>query len=146
MRNKETDMTLEKRIETAIAENTDPFTTDADIRFFETEEWNAAKVTLGTKIIGDFGGYGPLWNGEVVNRSYRGRRVIINKEVTDYMVKVKWDDGEVITISTYDTGPTTPEVKVKWDNGSTTWICASEIDAWTEKSKIGYYTEDGYYG
>ena len=31
-------MTLEKRIETAIAENTDPFTTDADIRFFETEE------------------------------------------------------------------------------------------------------------
>ena len=116
MRNKETDMTLEKRIETAIAENTDPFTTDADIRFFETEEWNAAKVTLGTKIIGDFGGYEPLW------------------------------EGEVITISTYDTGPTTPEVKVKCDNGSTTWICASEIDAWTEKSKIGYYTEDGYYG
>ena len=38
MRNKETDMTLEKRIETSIAENTDPFTTDADIRFFETEE------------------------------------------------------------------------------------------------------------
>ena len=32
-------MTLEKRIEKAIAENTDPFTTDADIRFFETEEW-----------------------------------------------------------------------------------------------------------
>ena len=32
-------MTLEKRIETAIAENTDPFATDADIRFFETEEW-----------------------------------------------------------------------------------------------------------
>ena len=31
-------MTLETRIETAIAENTDPFTTDADIRFFETEE------------------------------------------------------------------------------------------------------------
>jgi hypothetical protein len=47
MRNKETDMALEKRIETAIAENTDPFTTDADIRFFETEEWNAEKATLG---------------------------------------------------------------------------------------------------
>ena len=31
-------MTLETRIEKAIAENTDPFTTDADIRFFETEE------------------------------------------------------------------------------------------------------------
>ena len=113
MRNKETDMTLEKRIETAIAENIDPFTTDADIRFFETEEWNAAKVTLGTKIIGDFGGYTELWN------------------------------GEVITISTYDTGPTTPEVKVKWDNGSTTWMLASEIDA--KKGKIGYYTEEGYY-
>ena len=106
-------MTLEKRIETAIAENTDPFTTDADIRFFETEEWNAAKVTLGTKIIGDFGGYTELWN------------------------------GEVITISTYDTGPTTPEVKVKWDNGSTTWMVESEIDA--KKGKIGYFTEEGYY-
>ena len=31
-------MTLETRIEKAIAENADPFTTDADIRFFETEE------------------------------------------------------------------------------------------------------------
>jgi hypothetical protein len=31
-------VTLETRIEKAIAENTDPFTTDADIRFFETEE------------------------------------------------------------------------------------------------------------
>ena len=111
MRNKETDMTLEKRIETAIAENTDPFTTDADIRFFETEEWND-EVTLGTKIIGDFGGYEPLW------------------------------EGEVITISTYDTGPTTPEVKVKWDNGSHTWMLMSEIDA---NKGIGYFTEDGYY-
>ena len=99
MRNKETDMTLEKRIETAIAENTDPFTTDADIRFFETEEWNAAKVTLGAKIIGDFGGYTELWNGEVV------------------------------TIETFDVGPREKEVKVKWDNGSHTWMLASEIDA-----------------
>ena len=31
-------MTLETRIEKAIAENTVPFTTDADIRCFETEE------------------------------------------------------------------------------------------------------------
>ena len=113
MRNKETDMTLEKRIETAIAENTDPFTTDADIRFFETEEWNAAKVTLGTKIIGDFGGYTELWNGEVV------------------------------TIETFDVGPTEKEVKVKWDNGSTTWMVESEIDA--KKGKIGYFTEEGFY-
>ena len=41
---KEKDMTLEELIEKAIAENTDPFTTDADIRFFETEEWNAKKL------------------------------------------------------------------------------------------------------
>ena len=41
-------MTLEKRIETAIAENTDPFTTDADIRFFETEELNAEKLNEET--------------------------------------------------------------------------------------------------
>jgi hypothetical protein len=74
-----------------------------------------ALVTLGTKIIGDFGGYTELWNGEVV------------------------------TISTYDTGPTTPEVKVNWDNGSHTWVLMSEIDAWGKKSKIGYYTEEGYY-
>ena len=38
-------MTLEKRIAKAIAENTDPFTTDADIRFFETEEWPTNPVT-----------------------------------------------------------------------------------------------------
>ena len=114
MRNKETDMTLEKRIETAIAENTDPFTTDADIRFFETEEWNAAKVTLGTKIIGDFGGYTELWNGEVV------------------------------AVETFNVGPTEKEVKVKWDNGSTTWMVESEIDA--KKGKIGYFTEEGFYG
>ena len=56
-------------------------------------------MELGTKIVGDFGGYTELWNGEVV------------------------------TISTYDTGPSTPEVKVRWDNGSTTWMCASVIVA-----------------
>jgi hypothetical protein len=42
MRNNERELmtftTLETRIEKAIAENVDPFTTDADIRFFETEE------------------------------------------------------------------------------------------------------------
>ena len=115
-------MTLEKRIETAIAENTDPFTTDADIRFFETEDWNA-EVTLGTKIIGDFGGYEPLWEGEVIDLS----------------------TGRACSSETLDVGNTTSEaeVRVKWDNGSTTWICASEIDA---KKGIGYFTEEGYYG
>jgi len=37
-------MTLEELIEKAIAENTDPFTTDADIRYFETKRWNAKKL------------------------------------------------------------------------------------------------------
>jgi hypothetical protein len=82
MRNKETDMTLEKRIETAIAENTDPFTTNADIRFFETEEWNAAKV-LGTKIIGYFGATIPLWEGKVVEAYSR----------CSPEVKIEWDNG-----------------------------------------------------
>jgi hypothetical protein len=73
-------------------------------------------VELGTKIIGDFGGYTELYNGEVV------------------------------TISTYDTGPTTPEVKVNWDNGSHTWMLMSEIDAGdTNRAGIGYFTEEAYY-
>jgi hypothetical protein len=79
-------------------------------------------LELGTKIIGDFGAMIPLREGEVANRSYRGRRVIINKEVTDYMVKVKWDDGDY------------------------TWLDASEINAAVGKlSPIGYYTEEAYY-
>ena len=69
-------------------------------------------MELGTKIIGNFGAMIPLW------------------------------EGEVVTISTYDTDPSTPEVKVKWDNGSTTWMLTSEIDA---SGGIGYFTEEGYY-
>ena len=72
------------------------------------------ELTLGTKIIGDFGGYTELWNGEVV------------------------------AVETFNVGPTEKEVKVKWDNGSTTWMVESEIDA--EKGKIGYFTEEGFYG
>jgi hypothetical protein len=79
-------------------------------------------MELGTKIIGDFGGYDPLWNGEIVNLSYRGRRVIINKDFPPDMVKVKWDDGDY------------------------TWLDASEINAAVGKlSGIGYYTEEAYY-
>ena len=33
---------IEKRIEKAIAENTCPYTTEADIRYFETEEFELA--------------------------------------------------------------------------------------------------------
>ena len=73
-------------------------------------------VELGTKIIGDFGGYTELYNGEVV------------------------------TIETFDVGPREKEVKVKWDNGSHTWMMASEINAAIGKlSPIGYYTEEEYY-
>ena len=73
-------------------------------------------VELGTKIIGDFGGYTELYNGEVV------------------------------TIETFDVGPREKEVKVKWDNGSHTWIMAREIYAAIGKlSPIGYYTEEAYY-
>ena len=73
-------------------------------------------VELGTKIIGNFGAMIPL------------------------------SFGEVVTISTYDTGPSTPEVKVKWDNGSHTWMLLSEIDAGdTNRAGIGYFTEEAYY-
>ena len=75
-------------------------------------------IKIGTKIIGDFGGYTELYNGEVV------------------------------TIQSLDVGvgPSAEEVKVNWDNGSHTWVLMSEIDAWGKKSKIGYYTEEGFYG
>ena len=69
-------------------------------------------VTLGTKIIGDFGGYTELWNGEVVS------------------------------VETFNVGPSIPEGKVMWDNGSTTWLVTDEIDA---NKGIGYFTEEGYY-
>ena len=73
-------------------------------------------VELGTKIIGNFGAMIPL------------------------------SFGEVVTIDSYYTGLSTPEVKVKWDNGSITWIMESEINSAVGKlSPIGYYTEEVYY-
>ena len=73
-------------------------------------------VELGTKIIGNYGAMIPL------------------------------SFGEIVTISTYDTGPLTPEVKVKWENGSHTWVLMSEInDAVGKLSPVGYYTEEVYY-
>ena len=73
-------------------------------------------TALGTKIIGDFGGYTELWNGEVV------------------------------AVATFDVGPVEAEVKVKWDNGATTTIMEGEINAAVGKlSPIGYYTEEAYY-
>ena len=73
-------------------------------------------IELGTKIIGNYGAMVPL------------------------------SFGEVVTISTYDTGPQTPEVKVKWENGSHAWMLMSEInDAVGKLSPVGYYTEEVYY-
>ena len=80
-------------------------------------------ITLGTKIIGNYGAMIPLW------------------------------EGEVVAVETCDVGPSDPEVKVRWDNGSTTWMVASEIierlpDGSTNAavgSPIGIYTEEAYY-
>ena len=73
-------------------------------------------IEVGTKIIGNFGGYTEMWNGEIV------------------------------TIETHVVGPTTSEVKVVWDNGSHTWMVESEINSAIGKlSPIGYYTEEAYY-
>ncbi len=73
-------------------------------------------VELGTKIIGDFGGYSELYI------------------------------GEVDSIETFDVGPREKEVRVKWDNGSHIWMLESEINAAIGKlSPIGYYTEEAYY-
>ena len=73
-------------------------------------------VELGAKIIGNFGAMIPL------------------------------SFGEVVTIDSYYTGLSTPEVKVKWDNGSITWMLESEINAAVGKlSPVGYYTEEVFY-
>ena len=78
-------MTLETLIEKAIAENTDPFTTDADIRFFETEELKTFMEDLwGAE--GDFIDT-PLGRGRIENvRTKAG----IDLEV---MVKIPNIDG-----------------------------------------------------
>ena len=73
-------------------------------------------VELGAKIIGNFGAMIPL------------------------------SFGEVVTIDSYYTGLSTPEVKVKWNDGSYTWMLESEINAAVGKlSPVGYYTEEVYY-
>ena len=79
-------------------------------------------TALGTKIIGDFGGYTELWNGEVVAVA------------------------TLALVAALDVGPVEAEVKVKWDNGATTTIMEGEINAAVGKlSPIGYYTEEAYY-
>ena len=53
--------------------------------------------------------------------------------------------GEIVTISTYNTSPTEPEVKIKWDDGSNTWIPMKNIrdDYFVPKlPAIGYFAVD----
>ena len=80
-------------------------------------------IKIGTKIIGDFGGYTELYNGEVVT-------------IQDFDIK-----------SGYTHRQSLKEVKVNWSNGSHTWILLSKIDSApsVNGSRIGYYTEEGYY-
>lgn len=75
-------------------------------------------IELGTKIIGDFGGYTEMWNGTVTG---------IIKSV----------NGVTIPTSTV----------VKWDDDSTTTILESDIDVACSAngSRIGYWTEESYY-
>ena len=82
-------MTLEKRIEKAIAENTDPFTTDSDIRFFETEDFKKELKTFMEDLWGAEGDFidTPLGRGRIENvRTKAG----IDLEV---MVKIPDIDG-----------------------------------------------------
>ena len=75
-------------------------------------------IKIGTKIIGDFGGYTELYNGEVVT-------------IQDFDSKSGYGNRRLLK-----------EVKVNWPNGSHTWILLSEINA---KKGIGYFTEEVYY-
>ena len=75
-------------------------------------------IKIGTKIIGYFGGYTELYNGEVVT-------------IQDFDSKSGYGNRRLLK-----------EVKVNWPNGSHTWILLSEINA---KKGIGYFTEEGYY-
>ena len=49
-----------------------------------SEKTNEVIMELGTKIIGDFGGYTPLWNGEVIT---------VSPAALGAEVKVRWDEG-----------------------------------------------------
>jgi len=71
MRNNERELmtftTLETRIEKAIAENVDPFTTDADIRFFETFDIKEELKTFMNDLWGSEGNFidTPLGRGRI---------------------------------------------------------------------------------
>lgn len=81
-------------------------------------------MKLGTKIIGNFGGYTELWNGEVVDIIHSpsfGEYAEISKGyVGDYAIDVKWEN-----------------------DGSTTKIMRGEL--LPNGNGIGYMTEENYY-
>tara|TARA_R110000787_G_scaffold216403_1_gene325510 strand:- start:304 stop:552 length:249 start_codon:yes stop_codon:yes gene_type:complete len=72
-------------------------------------------MKLGTKIIGNFGGYTELWNGEVVDTD-----PLTKGCVGDYAIDVKWEN-----------------------DGSTTKIMRGEL--LPNGNGIGYMTEENYY-
>jgi hypothetical protein len=72
-------------------------------------------MKLGTKIIGNFGGYTELWNGVVVDTD-----PLTKGCVGDYAIDVKWEN-----------------------NGSTTTIMRGELIP--DGNGIGYMTEEAYY-
>ena len=58
-------------------------------------------MKLGTKIIGNFGGYTELWNGEVVDIEPK------SNPVGDYAIDVKWEnDGSTTKIMRGELLPT----------------------------------------
>ena len=72
-------------------------------------------MKLGTKIIGNFGGYTELWNGEVVDTD-----PLTKGCVGDYAIDVKWEN-----------------------DGSITKIMRGELIP--DGNGIGYMTEEAYY-
>ena len=54
-------------------------------------------MKLGTKIIGNFGGYTELWNGEVVETD-----PLTKGCVGDYAIDVKWENGSITKMMTSD--------------------------------------------
>ena len=74
----------------------------------------------GTKIIGDFGGYTELWNGEIVKVDKK------TKLMDAYAIDVKWSNGSISKMMTSE-------------------VCTLELLPERGLSPIGYYTEEAYY-
>ena len=74
-------------------------------------------ISLGTKIIGDFGAEVEIAEGVIVKETFS--------------TTIEWDEEFC---------------EVKWDNGTHTWIMKKYINKAVGKlSPIGYYTAEVYY-